>query len=109
MRIDRLDLTAFGPFAGQSLRMDGGDYGLHVVYGTNEAGKSTALRALVQLLFGIPHNSGDNFRHANGDLRIGARLRGASSTVLDCIRRKGKSNTLRGPDDVAIIEPSRLA
>lgn len=109
MRIDRLDLIAFGPFSGQSLALDGGQCGLHIIYGTNEAGKSSALRALRQLLYGIPHASNDNFLHAHTDLRIGATLRESDGETLDCIRRKGKTNTLRGPDDVAIVEPARLA
>ena len=62
MRILRLDPVAFGPFTGAPLALDDGHSGLHVVYGPNEAGKSSTLRALRQMLFGIPHNSSDNHR-----------------------------------------------
>jgi uncharacterized protein YhaN len=109
MRIVELDLRAFGPFTEASLNFGPGSHGLHVVYGANEAGKSSALRALRQLLFGIPHNSPDNFLHAHGDLRIGAKLAGADGDMLDCIRRKGKTNTLRGPDDASIVDPAALS
>lgn len=109
MRILQLDLLAFGPFTTHSLPLDGGNQGLHVVYGANEAGKSSALRALRQMLFGIPHISDDNFLHAHGDMRIGAKLVSASGETLECIRRKGKTNTLRASDDVTAIEPARLA
>jgi uncharacterized protein YhaN len=47
MRIDRLDLLAYGPFTEQSLDLADGDSGLHLIYGDNEAGKSTSLRALI--------------------------------------------------------------
>ena len=108
MRILRLDLLAFGPFAGQSLPLDGGHFGLHLVYGPNEAGKSSALRALTQLLYGIPHNSPDNFITSYRNMRIGALLQAADDTLLECIRRKGRTGTLRGPDDAEVIEPARL-
>ena len=40
MKILRLDLLRFGPFTGDSLLLDAGQHGLHIVYGPNEAGKS---------------------------------------------------------------------
>ena len=89
MKILKLDLHAFGPFTDLSLELDAGHEGLHLVYGPNEAGKTTALRALRQLLFGIPHNSRDNFVHAYPNLRIGATLQAADEKILECIRRKG--------------------
>ena len=46
MKLLRLDLLTYGPFTDQSLSLDAGDCGLHVIFGPNEAGKSSALRAL---------------------------------------------------------------
>lgn len=51
MRFESLILERFGMFEGASLDFVGGS--LHVVYGANEAGKSTALAAISDLLFGI--------------------------------------------------------
>jgi len=109
MKILRLDLVAFGPFTGEALALDDGHYGLHVVCGPNEAGKSSALRALQQFLYGIPHNSSDNFVHSHQNLRIGALLESADGTQLECIRRKGRSKTLRGADDAEVIDQAQLA
>ncbi len=53
VRILKFDLRAFGPFSEVCLDLSGGHEGLHVIYGPNEAGKSSALRALVTV-FGIP-------------------------------------------------------
>ena len=50
MKILSLDLLAWGPFTDRSLRFTAGSEGLHVIYGPNEAGKSSALRALRALL-----------------------------------------------------------
>ena len=109
MRISRLDLLAFGPFTNVSLDLSPGEHGLHLIYGPNEAGKSSALRALRQLLYGIDTRSADSFVHPNDKLRIGATLRSAAGDELQCIRRKGRAKTLRASDDDTVIDDALLA
>ncbi|HXT60396.1 MAG TPA: AAA family ATPase [Pirellulales bacterium] len=109
MKIARLELRAFGPFTDLSLDLDAGREGLHLIYGPNEAGKSSTLRALKQLLYGIPNRTTDNFLHANADLRIAAALRNGEGEALECVRRKAAKNDLRLKDDATAIEPGRLA
>ena len=101
MRIDRLDLIAYGPFTDRSLDLADGDYGLHLIYGDNEAGKSTSLRALIAWLFGIPVRTNDNFLHSNSQLRIGGKLRLSDGGEIEFTRRKGTKGTLLqyGTDD----------
>lgn len=94
MKLRRLDLLAFGPFTDQHLLLDGDGQRLHIVYGANEAGKSSSLRAIRQLLFGIPNNSGDNFLHPYPKLRIGGVLETSNGQTLEVVRRKGTKNTL---------------
>ena len=108
MKILRLDLLAFGPFTDVSLSPNKGSHGLHLVYGPNEAGKSSSLRALRQLLYGIPHVSSDNFIHSHKNMRIGGLLETSEGNQLEVIRRRGRSKTLRGPDDVEVIDESTL-
>src|SRR5690606_28534640 len=51
VRFQRLHLRAFGPFTNEVLDLSGGaPGGLHVIYGPNEAGKSTSLRAVTGFL-----------------------------------------------------------
>lgn len=110
MRILRLDLIAYGPFTQESLDFSPGQFGLHLVFGPNEAGKSTTLRALRRLLYGIPTNCEDDFLHPGADLRIGASLVGQDET-LQCIRRRGSKSAkgvLRGADDETPLDASRL-
>lgn len=107
MKILQLDLIAFGPFSGERLSFGDGT-GLHLVYGANEAGKSSALRALRHLLWGIPAQSKDNFRHSNADLRIGATLASDAGGRLEVVRRKGNKNTLRAADDERVVDEQRL-
>lgn len=50
MRLSRLILTAFGRFRGLELELDGG---LNVIYGPNEAGKTTVHKFIEGMLFGF--------------------------------------------------------
>lgn len=109
MKILELDLLAFGPFTGASLDFAAGSDRLHIVYGPNEAGKSTALRALRGLLFGIESRSTDDHVHPYNDMRIGATVRFATGETLQIVRRKGNKNTLRDASDTNPIAADELA
>ncbi len=98
MKILELALYAFGPFTDAVLDLSAGQEGLHLIYGPNEAGKSSALRALRQALFGIPAQSSDSFVHPYSKMRIGLTLRADDGRTLQLIRRKGNRNTLLGAD-----------
>ncbi len=77
MRIERLDLIRYGRFTDHVIPFGARPAGrpdLHVVYGPNEAGKSTALDALVSLLYGIPRQTPYAFRHPRSSMAVGARL-----------------------------------
>ena len=102
MRIDELNLAAFGPFTDRVLAF--GEFGLHIVYGLNEAGKSSALRSLKALLYGIDERTPDNFLHANDKLRIHGFIRTTDGHKLTFVRRKGRKNTLLTPDDEVLDE-----
>jgi uncharacterized protein YhaN len=101
MRINRLDLIAFGRFTEKTLDLSQGDQGLHLIYGDNEAGKSTTLRALIDWLFGIQVRTRYNFIHSNPQLRIGGELQLSTGETLAFVRRKGNKDTLLeyGKDD----------
>ncbi len=109
MRIDRLDLIAYGPFTDTSIHLAEGTLGLHLIYGDNEAGKSTSLRALIAWLFGIPTRTYDNFLHANPQLRIGGKLRLSGDKEIEFIRRKGQKGTLLEPGTDATLDDSVLS
>ena len=108
MKIQRLNLLAFGPFTGATLDFGASDHGLQIVYGPNEAGKSSSLRAVTNLLFGFPTSTDDNFVHPYPKLRIGGTLRHSDGTELKFIRRKAKKNTLRCGDDKDAVPESTL-
>lgn len=87
MRLEILDLSAFGPFTHAQLDFSQTNNGLHLIYGPNEAGKSSALRAITNLFYGIPAQTSDNFIHEHKALRIGARISNANGDELTFIRR----------------------
>ncbi len=113
MRLRRLELLRYGHFTDRSVefpaptaRAGNGDGpgDLHIVFGPNEAGKSTALMAIEDLLFGIPTQSSLNFTHDYKAMRLGAVI---EDTVIEdhraslaFRRRKGLKDTLLGPDDL---------
>lgn len=105
MRFRRLTLSAFGPFTDFEL-----DFGaaprsdLQIVFGANEAGKSTALRAVRGLLFGIPERTDDAHRHPASELRVGAELADASGRTLSVVRRRKRQGSLRDASDAALDE-----
>ena len=94
MKLLKLLLQAFGPFTGKTLDLSGGSADLHLIYGPNEAGKSSALRAMMDLRFGIPLRSPDDFLHAANELRIGGIFLTHAGERIGCVRRKGKGVTL---------------
>ncbi|MEO3875918.1 AAA family ATPase [Nonomuraea sp. B12E4] len=96
MRIDRLDLIAFGPFSEMTLDLSAP--GIHLVAGPNEAGKSTALRAIDQLLYGIDERSRYDFVHAKAALRLSALVRGSEGALVEFIRVKARKTPLRRTD-----------
>ncbi len=98
MRLARLLLFAFGPFTNKTLDFSVGSSNLHVIYGPNEAGKSSALRAMTDLRFGIPLRSPDDFVHPAGDMRIGGVFIDQTGRAVGLIRRKGRGTTLSGLD-----------
>ena len=105
MRFQRLEFSAFGPFTGLSLDLSGGaPGGFHIVFGPNEAGKSSALRGVHHLLFGFPERTPDAHVHPNADLRIAATLASEAGQVVELQRLKRRKDALRNAADAPIDE-----
>ncbi len=110
MKIRELDLRAFGPFTERRLTFSAEAEGeLHLIYGPNEAGKSSALRAINAALFGIETQTSDNFLHAYPDLRVGLSLERSDGEVLQFLRRKSPKQQLWDVSESKPIEEARLA
>jgi uncharacterized protein YhaN len=93
MRFDRLDILRYGALTDRELTFRP-DAGLHVIYGPNEAGKSSALSAISDLLFGFPNAAEYSFLHDPASLRVGAQIIARDGQTLSFRRRRGRKNTL---------------
>lgn len=98
MRFTRLDILRYGALTDRVIDFRP-DARLHVIYGPNEAGKSSALSAISDLLFGFPAAAEQSFLHEPNTLRIGADLRARDGATLSFRRRRGRKGTLLAPDD----------
>jgi uncharacterized protein YhaN len=87
MRIQRLDLLSYGHLRDLSLDLAAPRRGLTVIFGPNEAGKSTTMRALNAALFGLPADSQDAYLHGRYGLRVGARVLRADGSEFGFIRQ----------------------
>ncbi|MBS1083813.1 AAA family ATPase [Gluconobacter kondonii] len=103
MRFERLDLLRYGGFQETTLNFPKGARDLHVIYGANEAGKSTTLCAIRDFLFGFPHHIAGDWMTAASLLRVGASLE-QDGTVFEGVRRRGRTQTLFAADDRTPLE-----
>ena len=95
MRFERLTVERFGHF--ESLELDlRGPSGLVVIHGPNEAGKTTLLRAIHGLLFGIDERSPYAFRYPYQAMAIHATLVDSAGQRLELTRRKKRKDALLG-------------
>ncbi|MDX2036695.1 MAG: AAA family ATPase [Isosphaeraceae bacterium] len=103
MKIIQLGLDAFGPFTDLGLDFSG-DHGFHLIQGPNEAGKSTALRAISAWLFGIPVQTKDDFVHDKRELRVSGTLADDEGKILSFTRVKRREKTALRPDGTPLSE-----
>lgn len=98
MRIERLALERYGIFTDRILTF-APQATLHVVLGANEAGKTSALSAIGDLLFGFGGRTAYDFRHDSKLLRVGGTFRHSDGRLIEARRRKGNKFTLLDAED----------
>jgi uncharacterized protein YhaN len=97
VRLHKIEVENFGIFRGSGVGF--GDGRFHLVCGPNEAGKSTLLQLIRELLFGFvvrnpyafPEHDGEMAATLSAEMRDGSRIRFR--------RRKGNRNTVTGEVD----------
>ena len=110
MRIRELHQRRFGLFTDNTLELipdhdDSTVPGLHVIYGRNEAGKTTTLHAIRYGIYGIPDLRNDprtyDFLHRKPDLRIAMVVDSAAGERIAFTRRKKAGDTCFDITDTA--------
>jgi len=96
MRLLRLGLERYGRFTDRELAFDP-EAALTVVLGANEAGKTTALSAVCDALFGIDERSRFNFLHDYKTMRLSATIAAADGRTLSFARLKRRLAALVDP------------
>ncbi len=97
MRFRQLSLERFGHFDGCELTFRAGAPDLHVIYGGNEAGKTTSMAAVADLLFGFEARARYHFQFDPPLLRIGAMIE-EDGRVVAVRRRRAKPSLVDAAD-----------
>ncbi len=105
MRVERLSLDFFGHFTGKEL--DFGKAGrasdFHLIYGLNEAGKTTVMEAFLRLLYGFPHREPYGFQHQRPNLKVSGLL-DINGETRPFTRLPSRAKNLRGEADAILPE-----
>ena len=107
MRLARLDLLRYGRFTDVSIELPRAERDIHIVFGPNEAGKTTSLTAIEDLLFGIPERSPYDFLHSYEAMRVGAVLENGGES-FEFRRRKTRRDMILGPGGEPLPGDERL-
>ena len=107
MRLARLDLLRYGRFTDEVIELPRAEQDIHILFGLNEAGKTTCLTGIEDLLFGIPQRSPYNFLHSYDAMRVGAVLEDGDER-FEFKRRKTRRHMILGPDGVPLAGDERL-
>ena len=108
MKFRSLGLLRYGHFTDRVLEFPQ-DARVVVIHGDNEAGKTTALAAITDVLFGIELRSRYNFEHDYKSMRLAATLTGAQGRSLSFARLKRANATLVDPESNAALNDDILA
>lgn len=106
MRLNQFDLTRYGKFTDLSLPFAASEAGkpdLHIIYGPNEAGKSTLLSGWLDLLFQIPVRSTMGFLHPFSSMQLGATLE-IDGGLHQLLRVKKRDNSLLDAQGAPVAE-----
>ncbi|MBU2936511.1 MULTISPECIES: YhaN family protein [Pacificibacter] len=110
MRIKELSLDRFGHFNDRKF-----DFGtlsdrpdFHIIYGPNEAGKTTTMEAVLRLFYGFPNREAFAFKHQRNNLQVSAKLN-IDGQLRDFTRLPKRSGALVDANGTALPETALSA
>lgn len=93
MKLLRVEVENYGLFSGQSFEFDSN---FALVFGPNEAGKSTLLQLIREQLFGFKHQNPFSFANHSGKMAAEAELELSDGQRLRYRRQKGRPDAIKG-------------
>ncbi|GBQ05123.1 AAA family ATPase [Saccharibacter floricola] len=110
MRFHDFSLKYYGGFEHKTFSFPTGAHDFHIIYGLNEAGKSTLLRAFRDFLFGFhQHTQGENWKYSTSLIRLGATFSHDGHTQTAWRRRPAtKRGDFFDEDDATPLNPALL-
>jgi len=93
MKLAQLHIENFGVYHGRTFEFG---EGLQVIYGPNEAGKSTLLNVLRHAFFGFPHRNPYGAARSDKPVAVSARMRLADGRAIRFRRQKGQPDHVTG-------------
>jgi len=108
MKLRALGLERYGRFTDRVLEFDS-DARVTVIVGANEAGKTTALAAVADALYGIETRSRYNFLHDYKVMRLAATVEAADGRTLSFARLKRLNAPLVDPASDTPLNDDALA
>jgi uncharacterized protein YhaN len=94
MKLLDLNIENYGVYTARHFDFTGP--GFRLIYGPNEAGKSTLLQLIREVLFGFPHVSPYVFGNHSGKLAATVRMEMENGRRVRFRRQKGSKNTVTG-------------
>ena len=94
MKLLHVDIENFGLFSAQSFELNSA--GFQLVVGPNEAGKSTLLQLIRELLFGFQVRNPYSFDEHTGEMAATALIELSDGSRVRFRRRKGTKNVVKG-------------
>ena len=106
MRVKQFSLDLFGHFSGKIFdfgKAEAGRSDFHVIYGPNEAGKTTTMEAFMRLLYGFPHREPYDFMHQRKNLQVSGVLE-IDGMPIRLSRLSARTGSLRDQHDTLLPE-----
>ena len=110
MRLQQFSLDLFGHFSSKTFDFGTSEAGrsdFHVIYGPNEAGKTTTMEAFMRLLYGFPHREPYDFMHQRKNLRVSGVLE-IDGRPLHLSRFPVRTGSLRDQNETVLPEAALL-
>ncbi len=104
MKFEQLHLKPFGHFEDKEIHFSTEPGVLNLIYGPNEAGKSTTLEAIHEFLYGFKVQTPFDFVFDKTQLKIGAKIQSLQGESLNFTRLKKNKNNLLDANEEPVPE-----